>query len=321
MHGALARDLNKLFAKGSVDVSFDADQALEPVDLARSTLDGITAVRAVINGDFPVIDTHGQPAERQVFVLGVDAQRHGRTRTERNRQIVIGAWAAVEAANRCGFVCEKMMRTDGYCVLKLPRTRLRNEDAVAGRVQPFLHGGKIARCPSRNDFGNIGGVPAIEQEMICIIQRYKAFRMLRRSEDGRGMLDSDNLVGGSVHHQQSFAQAPNTILERLSFRIVDKLLGDRKFAPGQCDLRLAVSFDIPEVRMEVSKHMGDVRRGGNGHHRLRLGNATGGGEDSSTAKRVANEKRRGCEMLAHMVGSTHKVLDVRREVGVLKLSL
>ena len=79
----------------------------------------------------------------------------------------------------------------------------------------------------------IGGILPVGQQVIRTVEGNEALGMLRRREDGRGMLDAHRLVPRRMHDQQCLAQIGDTILECLTPGIVHQLLADLE----ACDRR------------------------------------------------------------------------------------
>jgi hypothetical protein len=72
------------------------------------------------------------------------------------------------------------------------------------------------------------------------------------------VLDADDLIARSVHHQQRLAQIGDVALDRLTScvlhrsRLIEGAAGER--SEGD-----AVTLDIIEMRLELVQHVGDIR--------------------------------------------------------------
>src|SRR5262245_29178631 len=76
MHRAFSCNLDQLVRHRRIGFPFDGDDALEAIDVSRSTLNNFAAVFAVVGCLLAVLDAHSEPAERHLFVVSVDPQRH-----------------------------------------------------------------------------------------------------------------------------------------------------------------------------------------------------------------------------------------------------
>ena len=93
-------------------------------------------------GTLPWLTRDDQAAERKLLVLGIDAQRHGCACPESDRQIVVGARAAVETADRSGLVGEQTVAARGHGVLESACAALGDDDAIVASWSPgALQGG------------------------------------------------------------------------------------------------------------------------------------------------------------------------------------
>ena len=72
MHRASVRNVLEFGGHRRIDAILDADHALEAIDLPGSALGGFTAILAGIDRQLAVPDAHGQAAERELFLLGID---------------------------------------------------------------------------------------------------------------------------------------------------------------------------------------------------------------------------------------------------------
>ncbi|PII37795.1 hypothetical protein T190_30790 [Sinorhizobium meliloti CCBAU 01290] len=72
-----------------------------------------------------------------------------------------------------------------------------------------------------------------------------------RDEDFRGVLDPDRMVQRRVKDKERLFQPPNSILDAVRTRVLDKLLSDKERAPGEIDVGLTVLVNLLEACSEV----------------------------------------------------------------------
>lgn len=130
MHRALAGNFDQLVGHHSIDAALDTDDAFEAINFAGPTLGGFTAILAVLGRQLAVPDADGEAAKRELLVLGIDPQRHRCARAQSRRQIIVGAWPAIEAACRCRLVGQETMAASNDGILELSCARFRHHDAV-----------------------------------------------------------------------------------------------------------------------------------------------------------------------------------------------
>src|SRR5262245_6608789 len=109
MHRTFARNLDQLVGHRWIDPALHADHTPEAIDLAGPALGRLAAILAVLGRQLAMFHADGKTPERELLVLGVEAQRHRRACAQSCRQIVVGAGPAVEAAGRSWLVCQKAM--------------------------------------------------------------------------------------------------------------------------------------------------------------------------------------------------------------------
>ena len=95
------------------------------------------------------------------------------------------------------------------------------------------------------------------QEMIGIVQRDEALRMLRGQENLGAIFDADHLVSARMQNQKRLlerSEARELIVVR---QIVDKAAAHPERAPADADLSFAVLDQLVDIRKQPA-HMGDV---------------------------------------------------------------
>src|SRR5262249_48756462 len=152
VHGALPGDLRDLRREPSVHLALNLNDALETIDLAAASLRGLAAIRAMIGSDLAVAHFHRYTAERELLVLGIEAQCHCRAGSKRDRQIVIGVGASVEAADSSWLVGDEPVAAGEDEVLEFSFTRFADHDVLSLRnsCRSLRH---VSCCPRRDDAG------------------------------------------------------------------------------------------------------------------------------------------------------------------------
>ena len=171
MHRTPLCNFDQLAGRDRIDTALNTDRALEAINLAGSPLSCFTAIVAVLGRQLAVSDADGQATEAELFVLGIDPERHRGARGQRGCEIVLGARAAIKATHRCRLISEEMMAPSRNSILKLPYSRFRRHNpvvAILAHLRFLLR--DVAGCPCRNDLCGIGRVLPAGEQVVCGIE-------------------------------------------------------------------------------------------------------------------------------------------------------
>ena len=100
------------------------------------------------------------------------------------------------------------MRADRDALLEFAVAGLANHDlargfAFIGRFIGVL-GVEIARCPGRDDAGDVRRIATIAQQMVGLRERDEALGVPGRDENAGRIVDTDGIIGRRMHHEQRF---------------------------------------------------------------------------------------------------------------------
>ena len=89
-----------------------------------------------------VAQRHGHALQRNLFQIGIQADRHGRARAEARQQQVVRRGPAIETSRRGWLIGDQPMRPDRDRLLELAGTGLLHDDGVARTVEMMCFGGR-----------------------------------------------------------------------------------------------------------------------------------------------------------------------------------
>ena len=89
-----------------------------------------------------------------------------------------------------------MNAADGNGIRESPFSGFLNNNgsgcgARPGSCSGFFNVVRLARRPRGDDIRHIGRIGAFRQQVVCVIQRHKTFRVFRCLEDRASVLDAD----------------------------------------------------------------------------------------------------------------------------------
>ena len=119
-----------------------------------------------------------------------------------------------------------------------------------------------------------------------------------------------------MKHQQRLTQVRKTGRYFLLGDIIEKFTLDAERSPRERDLDFALIADLVDMLLEQSCHMSRVAGRGNGHHGNRVRNAMRRRKYGSTAETVPDQDGRCAAGLPQTIGSSDKVVNIRREMGI-----
>ena len=318
MHRAFVGDVQEARPLLVIDFAFDRQPALDAVEAPALGL----AVRTVLGVDLVVGQGDGNPRQGPAFALRIETQSHGGAGAEPSQHQIIGARSAVVAADGDRLVGPELMAPGGNPLGKLALPGLLDHHRSRGGLQGLLFGqAQIAARPTRQHLGHIGRVLVPGQQVIGIVERNEALRVLRGGEDPPGVFDPDRRIARRVKHQQSLAKAGDRLFQAGRFDIFEELLLDGEGPAGEQHFGLAFGLDLGAGGLEQVLHVPRIGRRTDGGHRHGLWDPARRGEDRGPAQAVSDDDLRRLAMAAQMVGGGHQVAYVRREVGVGELAL
>src|SRR5450830_1190497 len=91
--------------------------------------------------------------------------------------------------------------------------------------------------------------------MICIIQGYKAFRVIRNAKNMTCILHSDGLILWRMHYQQCPVKLRNGMQQSLFLRIDEKLFLDPERSPTEFNHGFTVSLNLVQISTELFLYM------------------------------------------------------------------
>ena len=84
----------------------------------------------------------------------------------------------------------------------------------------------------------------IRQQVVGVVERDKALRMLSSQKDLRGILDADHSVTRCVHDQERLAERAYSICQAVLLGVRDETAPNAELAPREHHLRLTLVADF-----------------------------------------------------------------------------
>src|SRR5215469_7878602 len=100
--------------------------------------------------------------------------------------------------------------------------------------------GKVLRRPRLDDTSSIRSSRRTGEQMIGVIERDEALRMLGGHKYRRGILDADHRITRRVHNQQRLTERANSIFQPVLLGVRDKTAPNAELAPRQRHLCLTL---------------------------------------------------------------------------------
>jgi hypothetical protein len=242
-------------------------------------------------------------------VLGVKAKGHRRARAERGAKEIIGIRTGIESADRDRLVGTQPVASRVDVLRELAVSGL--DDANARHA--LLPGGlDVARHPRREDFGGVSGVLLFRQQVIGVVERNEALRVLRGREDLCRVGDLDDRIVRRMHDEQGFPKLADVLRRVVALEVFEEIFANAERTSADVDRRFAFRLELFLVGDEVLDVARIVRRAER-RYGTRFGYAARRREHCRTAEAVSDEDLRRAVVFLEVIGSAHDVFDVRRE--------
>src|SRR5262245_60573577 len=286
MYRTLVGDFQESLTLLGAECAFQTYMAIDAIDhtFLDFTVEAILGMHLVVSEPYP------HPVKGQLFVIGVEPQRHRCAGAEGSEQQIVRGRTGIEPSHFDRLIGKTAVMPAWYLLLEFARTCLAHKNGASLNRTAWRDWlVEIAFDPGGNDVGYVNRIALLAQQVIGAGKRDETFWMLCDGKNTRGIFDTDYIVSGRLQDQQCLAQIFQTFLELLFCNIIDKFALDTEWPPGELNLHLTSVSDRFDLSLEQARDVRRIVGCGNCNDRMRVRNAMRCREYGRAAQTVADQ--------------------------------
>lgn len=132
--------------------------------------------------------------------------------------------------------------------------------------------------------------------MVCLVEGDEGFGVFGCGINFSGILDSDNIINGSMHDEEVAAEFCDSFFLVVFGEVVEKAFSDLELAACKAHFGLAVSLNLGEVVGEEVSDMTRIVRGSESDDVRDFGDFSSSSEDGGAAEGVSDKEGGGLKV-------------------------